>query len=399
MACVMSPFMLFCAAFACGACASAAPLSVRSGTANASRQEPAPPRIQFEQLVVTPHDTHTPSELLAAAHERWGGNDARGAVELFDAVKRLEPAGDTGFMAGYWAALASEESGNHADAAHRFEALATSQPEHPLASDTAVRAVRLLGFSDDWPRASELAERWLGSATAWLPQEEVALHSARALGLLQLGRWELAEHHTGKASVILSRTELDRLGVIPRDVAQFHFARAELQRRRTAEVALEASDFPERFERRARLLLDAQAAYFEVMRARDAHWSSMAGFRLGEMYVTLHRDVMAMQRPVGIPDDRQLLFEAAMRARYGVLLEKGLMLFERTLALADRAGSRSEWVARVRADEARLRQALEEQRRWLDRSGYTRGDLARILEAIQARQGAGVDSHPNTPRF
>src|SRR5688572_5206421 len=78
MACVMSPFMLFCAAFACGACASAAPLSVRSGTANASRQEPAPPRIQFEQLVVTPHDTHTPSELLAAAHERWGGNDARG---------------------------------------------------------------------------------------------------------------------------------------------------------------------------------------------------------------------------------------------------------------------------------------------------------------------------------
>lgn len=376
---------------------SAPPLSVRSGTAEVPRQDPAPPRIQLEQLVVTPHGTHTPSELLAAAHERWGASDALGAVELFDAVRRLETAGDTAFLAGYWAALASEETGNHADAARRFEALATSRPEHPLASDAAVRAVRLLGFTEDWPRASEVAARWLRSATAWLPQEAVALHSARALGLLQQGNWALAEHHTGKASAILARTELDRLRVIPRDVAQFHFARAELQRLKAADVTLEVADFPDRFERRARGLLDAQAAYFEVMRARDAHWSSMAGFRLGEMYVALHQDVMAMPRPTGIPDDRQVLFEAAMRARYGVLLEKGLSSFERTLALADRAGSRSEWVERARADEARLRQALEEQRRWLDRTGYSRGDLARILEAIQVRQGAEADPSQKSP--
>ena len=124
----------------------------------------------------------------------------------------------------------------------------------------------------------------------------------------------------------------------------------------------------------------------DVMRARDAHWSAMAGFRIGELYQQLHRDVLRAPCPPGIPGERVGVFQAALKLRYLVLLEKGLGMYERTLALALRTGEDSAWVDRAAQQKAQLETTLRHERAAIDAAPYSEQDLRSILDGIQARQ-------------
>jgi hypothetical protein len=254
--------------------------------------------------------------------------------------------------------------------------------------DATLRAVRLRGFLDDWQRAGDLALQLLAESADWTPSQLVALHSAVAMARLRRQDLDSAEYHLGKGRGYAERAGLDRLEVIPRDLAQLYFALGEMRRLRGAELVFVPlpPDFAAQFERRAQWLLDAQGAYLDVMRARDAHWSAMAGFRIGELYQELHRDVLRAPRPPGIPDERSAVFQAALKLRYLVLLEKGLGMYERTLALAGRTGEESTWVARAAEQKEQLEATLRRERAAIDAAPYTEQDLRLILDEIQARQ-------------
>ena len=196
---------------------------------------------------------------------------------------------------------------------------------------------------------------------------------------------------------VLDATPLDRLEVIPRDVAQLYFALGELRRLRAREIRFDPfpPDFAQHFERRAQGLLDAQSAYLDTMRARDAHWSAMSGYRIGQLYAELHQDVMETPTPPGL--ERSDAFQGAFRLRYLILLEKGLNMFERTISLAERTGQDSVWVGRAREQSVELRRLLGDQHAFIDSLPYSREDLRRVLEGIQARQRAAEGAHPSAP--
>ena len=65
----------------------------------------------------------------------------------------------------------------------------------------------------------------------------------------------------------------------------------------------------------------------------------MSGYRVGEMYRTLHHDLMMIP-----PNDKaktehdKQLFYGIMHVRYRVLLEKGNEMMKRTLALGEKTG-------------------------------------------------------------
>jgi len=214
---------------------------------------------------------------------------------------------------------------------------------------------------------------------------------------LDSGDIATAESQITRARRALTSTKLDQLDVIPRDLAQLYFALGELRRLRAATLRFVPfpSDFAEQFELRAQWILDAQSAYLDVMRARDAHWSSMAGYRIGQLYAELHQDVMLTPTPPGL--ERSDAFHGAFRLRYLVLLEKGLTMFERTISLAERTGQDSIWVGRAREQSAKLRGLLEGQQAFLDALPYSRDDLERVLQHIEARHSDPRAEHHSAP--
>jgi hypothetical protein len=149
------------------------------------------------------------------------------------------------------------------------------------------------------------------------------------------------------------------------------------------------SNFGADLERRCQFLLDAQGAYSDAMRAYDAHWSSMAGYRVAELYARLHADVMHIPVPAKSGRaDRKRLFEGAMRLRYSVLLTKGISMLEHTLQMAERTHETSEWVTRAMLLRSDLERAVADEKLALDRLGYSRQELQTALSSLTRGKAA-----------
>jgi hypothetical protein len=124
------------------------------------------------------------------------------------------------------------------------------------------------------------------------------------------------------------------------------------------------------------------------MRSYDPHWAAMAGFRVGELYDRLYRDLLAVPPPrAADTDDKRRLFDGAMRLRYRVLLEKGLAMMSHTLLLADKTGETSPWIDRAREAKDGLERALEEQKALLAKLPYAERDLERALRDLAEKKG------------
>lgn len=361
-----------------------------------STERTPPERIRVAPVLIGADETTSTAAALARAFGLWENGNPRQAADIFDRLTSYDPLGAIAAELTYWAALAHEEAGEHEAAAQRFERVGAHFPDHGWAKDAELRAVRLWGFVEQWQRAAALGRRLLASGEPWSPSAEVALHSACALARLEQGDIEQAEYHVGKGRGIQSRAGLDRLDWIPRDAAQLYFALGELRRYHGSRLVFAPlpADFPEHFERRAQLLLDAQSAYLDVMRARDAHWSAKAGLRIGQLYQSLHEDVLRAPLPPDVPQRRRRLFRDAVRLRYLVLLEKGVAVYRRTLNMAERTGEASPWVDEARARLQVLEKRLAAENASLDDSPHSREDLSRVLAGIQERQ---QDAPPVAP--
>jgi hypothetical protein len=208
---------------------------------------------------------------------------------------------------------------------------------------------------------------------------------------IERGDDNLAEQFVSRARAVIDEHQLDVPGRIHRDLAVVYFALGEVRRLRSARLRFVPmpTNFSEVLEQRCQLILDAQSAYSDAMRAYDAHWSTMAGFRVGELYSSLHTDVMQMveQRPIENASRRQL-FEGAMRLRYAVLVQKARNMLTHTLDMAERLGEKSEWVERVRATLLELTKRNQAEDEAIQRLPYSRESLSYALERLSKQPQA-----------
>jgi hypothetical protein len=343
--------------------------------------------------LVTPHTTTDLAELLERGHQSLDAGDASVAAEHFETARPLcDPTTEPWVL--YWAALAHEAAGRHELAAERFELLAERHARHELGPDAAVRAVRLWGYLEQGARAAQLGLVWLPRGGEFTVEGRIALHAAVALHELEQENLAAGELHVGKARQWALRRRLAEASVLSRDVATMFFALGELRRHKAERIdlATDVAQFADRFEQRAQLVLDAQSAYLDVMRARDAFWTSRAGLRLGELYTRLHTAVMRAPRPSREGTDPRL-FEGAFRLRYLVLLEKGLGVLDRTLTLTERTNEQRPWVEAAKQERARLQALLADEERFLAELPWSKRDLRAVLDGIAARQAPNA-----TPR-
>jgi tetratricopeptide (TPR) repeat protein len=339
--------------------------------------------------VISPSEAIGVDELFERGLTRAEAGDQRAALSDFERVLASDPLGPYAQRALFHAALAHEALGDLAAAAGSFEEGARRFPEASLTPELLARAVRVRLHQDQWEVAAAsavaLLEQHPGAAG---PAERIVAYGARALGLLARDNLEEAEYFVAKGMQIVDELRLDRAGRIPRDLAALYFAQGEARRRKAEAVKLspDPATFATRLEERCQLLLSAQSSYSDSMRAYDAHWSAMAGYRVGELYERLHHELMAMPPPTQAGTERQRqLFEGAMRLRYSVLVSKALAMMEHTLTMAERTGEASDWVRRSAAAKVELERALQEEQAALARLPYTRGDLEQALKAIERR--------------
>ncbi len=307
------------------------------------------------------------------------------AALLFDSIWEHDSEGVWAPRALMSGGLAHEATGDLEAATRRFEQLYRRFPSGDLALAALVRALRVRLHLGHFARAGELGVALEQGFVEAPPLATILAGAARALALVERGQEPQATYHAARGMAVVDRYALDRAGRIPRDLAVLFYALGETRRLRAeaAHLAPEPSRFAAHLERRCELLLAAQSAYSDAMRAYDSHWSTLAGFRVGQLYESLHREVMQIPPPRPVDQAEAHLFEGAMRLRYSVLLRKGLTMMQHTLAMAARTGERSVWVERTRLARADLERALDEEDAFLDSLPYTREQLREALERLR----------------
>jgi hypothetical protein len=364
---------------------------LRNGRPIARTAGPAPSVSQVKELsvpgtVVMPNEALTVDELFDRGMHRFEQRQFSLAATDLEIAAWAVPEQVRARLAWYRAGIARDETGDFASAADDFVRVVSFRDGSVIARDAQTRLIRLLVFMERWPEAGERARSMASEFPNLRAVENIVVKGAIALAALSRADLDTAAREIEGARSIIEESQFDVAAQLQRDVAIVYFALGELRRLRASAIRFVPlpANFNDQLERRCQMVLDAQSAFSMAMRAYDAHWSVMAGYRVSELYADLHQDLMDLVTMVQWPDaDRQQLFEAALRLRYSILLEKAATGLDHTLALAARTDETSKWVTWAKEALEKLRRAMADERAAIAKVPYTREQLLRALEGLK----------------
>ena len=151
-------------------------------------------------------------------------------------------------------------------------------------------------------------------------------------------------------------------------LAQAEFWIGEVYRSYFQEVALDPASMAEKglaeaLETKAQFLLSAQGHYLRAIRKGDGEWATASGFRIGELYEELHRQMVAARVPADLTAEQARVYREELKQKVRVLLDKAMKVYEQTLATAQRVNARSAYVEKTSEALGRMRTLLLEERR------------------------------------
>jgi tetratricopeptide (TPR) repeat protein len=112
-------------------------------------------------------------------------------------------------------------------------------------------------------------------------------------------------------------------------------------------------------EHKAEMLLSAQGHYLRAIRMGEDRWAVAAGFRIGELYDELRRQLLDAPLPPGLDDEHAAAYRAELRRQVRVLAAKAISAYEQTLSRAARSGVDDvKFLADAEASLERLKAAL-----------------------------------------
>ena len=357
------------------------------GCAHRAALPPARPAIQATPIVITPHEDEAPEAIFQRAELLLAEGKGAEAGALFDRLSGLDPAGPIAPIAHYKSAVAWDVAGDYAGALARFRAVRTRYPDRDIGRLATIGSLRLEAYLEQWSQLSATADLFL-ARTDLGDVDRIEAYGAKALAVVEAGDADGAERFIARGRDIIEALRLGEGGKVPVQVAQIFFALGEIRRVRGEAITFVPvpPNFADALERRCQLLLDAQSAYSDAMRSVDTHWPAMSGYRVGELYQKLHRDVAAIPPPAtATTTEKKRLFEGAMALRYRILLEKGLRMMDHTVMFGEKTGEASTWITRARAAKRDIERALDEQKAKLAALPYSEKDLQKALDDLAAK--------------
>jgi len=346
---------------------------------------------QPEKQVVLPETVVSPFEDVQLAHDfqtanaQLLGGKAREALTAFDRLLRLAPDGPTAAPSMVNGGIALEELGERDAALERYKQAFEKFPNADTAKIALQRTIRLQSRLEKWADLQAWSDKLLVLSDLKL-LESIEARGFRALALAEQGKIEEAAKDVDKALTAAEEAKLGLTEKPPIEMAPAYFAQGEVRRLKSEAIVFTPlpPNFTDVLEKRCQGLLDAQNAYTDALRARDAHWSAMAGYRIGQLYQVLHADVMKIPTPAKAKTlkDKQL-FEGVMRLRYRVLLEKGLKMMAGTVQMAQRTHEASTWVGRAEKAKEELERALADEKAALAKMPFTEDELKAAMEKLK----------------
>jgi tetratricopeptide (TPR) repeat protein len=356
----------------------------QAGPQDASDHAP----IELDEVRITKTDPADLPALFRDASDRLlRGEHAEAAKEL-DRIYAVDPKGPTAAPSLFNAAVAYSALGELATAGDRYRASADLDPDAPTTKTAWIRLSRIDAYLERWNDLLAASESILARSDL-STLERIEGMGGKGLALVFLGRVDEAYDVIVKARNIIEDQKLGISGPPPLELAQVSFALGEIRRLKSEKIAFVPvpADFGAVLEDRCTGLLDAQGAYTDAMRSKDAHWSAMAGFRVGQLYQKLHEDVMAAPPPIVAKSIRQQqLWEGAMRLRYRVLLEKGLAMMKGTVDLGERTGEASPWITRAKEAQKDLEIALVDEKAALAKLPFTEDEIRAALDDLKKKK-------------
>jgi tetratricopeptide (TPR) repeat protein len=350
-----------------------------------------------------PRAQGTARELRARAEEALLAQRWQDAVDALEPLLAADVAAANDPQLVYDLALAYEGTSARARARERYRELVHRFPDDPNARSAVVREVSLDAYLEDWPALGAIGETLLSKPNAD-PAERMLGFGARGLSRSYAGDEAGAFRDVNSGLELVDEHRYGATGQLPVAAAMLKFGLGEVRKTRSEKVSLDppGPDFVQKLELRCMHLLDAQAAYADAIRSVDPHWAAMSGFRVGEMYRQLHEHLMNIppNDKAKTESDKQLFF-GIMHVRYRVLLEKGIEMMKRTLALGEKTGAASAWMKRAEASHAEMERALEEEKVQLAKYPFTEAELQKALELMKRnydKQHEKAASKPTTQR-
>lgn len=356
--------------------------------AGAPPAKAAPPPIVVPTVVVTPYSDAELVQQFEQGRELLLTGEHKQAAAIFDRLVRLVPDGEMTAASLFNSGIAHEALGERSLAVERYQAVIDRFPDHPISKNALLRYSRVLAYVERWSDLAAAGERILLRSDLEVI-DLIEAHGARALGLVAQDDLEGATRHAAIATDLIEQHRLGEAGKPPIELAQASFALGEVRRKKSERIVFTPlpPDFPDVLEQRCQGLLDAQSAYTDAMRSMDAHWSAMAGYRVGQLYQQLHRDVMQVPAPATADTPRRKqLFDGAMRLRYRILLEKGLKMMDATVRLGERTGEASPWIGRAREAKRDLERAFEDEKAALAKMPFTEKEIQAGLDSLRKKK-------------
>lgn len=367
------PVVLVCAACGGSQTQAAAPL--------------APQKVEASNQIIGMRVAGTAKELLARGQHALLAQNWQEAVDAFEALIAGDPASANDPQVIYDLALAYEGVGDREKARSGYRDIVRRFPNDPNARSALAREVSLDAYLEDWKALGDAGEQILARKDLE-PADKMLGLGARGLSRILTGDEAAAAKDVSAGLDLVEETRFGATGQLPVAAAMLKFADGEIRKAKSEKIVLNPPppDFVQKLEQRCQLLLDAQSSFADAIRSVDLHWAAMSGYRVGEMYRTLHQHLMMIPPTdkAKTESDKQL-FYGIMHVRYRALLEKGLEMMKRTLALGERTGVASGWMKRAEAAKAEMDRALEEEKSVIKKFPFTEETLEKTLEIMKKK--------------
>ncbi|WP_394843242.1 hypothetical protein LZC95_40100 [Pendulispora brunnea] len=358
-----------------------------------------PPPIRVPTQIVTPTLDGSEKELFERGERALLGQRWREAADIFETLVRLPPQESLAPSVLFDLASAYEGLEDRERARDRFREAAQRFPRDKVARPAWLRVLSLDVYLEQWKDLGDAAEALLAREDLD-PVDRMTGLGARGLARIEAGDDVRAMIDVQNGLDLVEEHRYGMTGRLPVAASQLRFALGEIRRTRSERIqfvkpsangelptaAAVSPDFLPKMEARCQGLLDAQAAYGDAMRSVDAHWIAMSGYRVGEMYKRLHRDLMSIPPTLLTKTDKQKsIFYAIMHLRYRVLLEKGLDMTKRTLILGEQQLDSSAWVRRAEEMKRDIEQALEEEKAIFATFPFTEQEVQGALDILKKK--------------
>ncbi len=290
--------------------------------------------------------------------------DCPRAVACYDELVRDFPASRYVSPALYNAGLCLQGQEQWEEARARYERLLALRPDSTDVPRARFQLAEVLEALEQWEPARVNAEALLARDDL-RPADRLEALARRARAVLGLGRLDEAAALAREALAYYRTRPSDQAIADETFAAMCAYVLAETIRLRAEALTFSegsALEQHELLERRARLLLDAQRAYFDTIRLTNPDWAAAAGYRIGSMYRSFFDAITrAPVPPPSIPmtDVQRALYEeeyrTQLREQVLPLVRHAIRYWELTLTMVERTGAQSPWLEQLRQDLERAR--------------------------------------------